>query len=298
MTALTDPAAIRDLLERHGFHFSRSLGQNFLTDASVPLRIADALGADESCAVLEVGPGIGCLTEQLALRAGKVLSVEKDRSLEPILRETLAGFSNAEVLYADILKQDLRSLAEERLDWPTRLFCANLPYNITTPILTKVLESGLFDRTVVMIQREVAERLCASPGGKEYGAFSLLVQWYAQPELLFTVPPHAFMPQPKVTSAVVRLTRRREAPFPVKDEALFFRTVRAAFGQRRKTLVNALVAGFPELGRDGCRAAAEKSGIDPNCRGEVLDLAGFASLSDGLSDALREPSPGPIAPGL
>ena len=286
MTALTDPVAIRDLLERHGFHFSKSLGQNFLTDASIPLRIADALQADESCAVLEVGPGIGCLTGQLALRAGKVLSVEKDRSLEPILRETLAAFPGTEVLYADILKQDLRSLAEEKLNLPTRLFCANLPYNITTPILTKILESGLFDRTVVMIQREVAERLCAAPGGKDYGAFSLLVQWYAQPELLFTVPPRAFMPQPKVTSAVVRLTRRTVPPFPVKDEALLFRTIRAAFGQRRKTLINALSTGFPELGKDGCRTAAAKCAIDPNCRGEVLELAQFAALSDAIGDTL------------
>ena len=282
MNSLTDPVWIRGLLERHGFHFSKALGQNFLIDASVPVRIADALQADQSCSVLEVGPGIGCLTGHLALRAGKVLSVEKDRSLEPILRETLAGFPNAEVLYADIMKQDLPALAAEKLPSQPRLFCANLPYNITTPVLTKVLESGLFDRIVVMIQREVAERLCASPGGKDYGAFSLLVQWYTQPELLFSVPPHAFMPQPKVTSAVVRMTGRKEPPFAVKDEALLFRTVRAAFGQRRKTLVNALAASFPKLGKDGCRAAAEACGIDPNCRGEVLDLAAFAALADAL----------------
>jgi 16S rRNA (adenine1518-N6/adenine1519-N6)-dimethyltransferase len=137
-----------------------------------------------------------------------------------------------------------------------------------------------------MIQREVAERLCAAPGGKDYGAFSLLVQWHAEPEMLFTVPPHAFVPQPKVTSAVVRLTQRKEPPFPVKDEALLFRTVRAAFGQRRKTLLNALTAGFPELGRDGCRSAADKSGIDPGCRGEVLGLAEFALLSDAIADYL------------
>ena len=286
MNGLTDPIRIRGLLERHGFHFSKALGQNFLIDASVPERIADALEADESCAVLEVGPGIGCLTEQLAGRAGSVLSVELDRRLEPVLRETLAPYPNAEVLYGDILKQDLPALAEEKLKAPTRLFCANLPYNITTPVLTKVLESGLFRRSVVMIQREVAERLCAAPGGKDYGAFSLLVQWHAEPELLFTVPPQAFVPQPKVTSAVVRLTQREKPPVPVKDEALLFRTVRAAFGQRRKTLLNALSAGFPELGKDGCRAAAEKSGIDPGCRGEVLSLAQFAALSDAVADCL------------
>ncbi len=286
MNLLTDPVFIRGLLERHGFRFSKALGQNFLTDASVPVRIADALCADESCAVLEVGPGIGCLTAELAGRAGSVLSVELDRRLEPVLRETLASFSNTGLLFGDIMKQDLAALAEERLIAPTRLFCANLPYNITTPVLTKVLESGLFDRTVVMIQREVAERICAAPGGKDYGAFSVLAQWHAEPELLFTVPPHAFVPQPKVTSAVVRLTQRSEHPFPVKDEALLFRTVRAAFGQRRKTLLNALTSGFPELGRDGCSAALEKSGVDPGCRGEVLGLAEFARLSDAIGGFL------------
>ena len=252
----------------------------------MPARIADALCADESCAVLEVGPGIGCLTAELAERAGAVLSVELDRRLEPVLRETLAPFSNTGLLFGDIMKQDLAVLADGRLTAPTRLFCANLPYNITTPVLTKVLESGVFARSVVMIQREVAERLCAAPGGKDYGAFSLLVQWHAEPEMLFTVPPHAFVPQPKVTSAVVRLTQRKEPPFPVKDEALLFRTVRAAFGQRRKTLLNALTAGFPELGRDGCRSAADKSGIDPGCRGEVLGINEFALLSDAIADYL------------
>ena len=286
MSGLTDPVFIRALLESHGFHFSKALGQNFLTDPAVPLRIAEALQADESCAVLEVGPGIGCLTEQLAARSGSVLSVELDRRLAPVLRETLADFPNTEVLFGGIMKQDLPALAEEKLTAPTRLFCANLPYNITTPVLTKILESGIFARSVVMIQREVAERLCAAPGGKDYGAFSLLVQWHAEPELLFTVPPGAFMPQPKVTSAVVRMTQRKEPPFPVKDEELLFRTVRAAFGQRRKTLLNALTAGFPELGKDGCRAAAEKCGIDPGCRGEVLDLQQFASLSDAIGDCL------------
>ncbi|MDO5458695.1 MAG: 16S rRNA (adenine(1518)-N(6)/adenine(1519)-N(6))-dimethyltransferase RsmA [Eubacteriales bacterium] len=286
ISRLTDPVFIRGLLERHGFRFSKALGQNFLTDATVPARIADALCADESCAVLEVGPGIGCLTAELAERAGAVLSVELDRRLEPVLRETLAPFSNTGLLFGDIMKQDLTVLADGRLTAPTRLFCANLPYNITTPVLTKVLESGLFARSVVMIQREVAERLCAAPGGKDYGAFSLLVQWHAEPEMLFTVPPHAFVPQPKVTSAVVRLTQRKEPPFPVKDEALLFRTVRAAFGQRRKTLLNALTAGFPELGRDGCRSAADKSGIDPGCRGEVLGINEFALLSDAIADYL------------
>ena len=185
ISRLTDPVFIRGLLERHGFRFSKALGQNFLTDASVPARIADALCADESCAVLEVGPGIGCLTAELAERAGAVLSVELDRRLEPVLRETLAPFSNTGLLFGDIMKQDLAVLADGRLTAPTRLFCANLPYNITTPVLTKVLESGVFARSVVMIQREVAERLCAAPGGKDYGAFSLLVQWHAEPEMLF-----------------------------------------------------------------------------------------------------------------
>ena len=230
--ALTDPAAIRLLLDRHGFRFSKAMGQNFLIDASVPARIADSVLAGPDSAVLEIGPGIGCLTAELSARAGKVLSVELDRSLRPLLAETLADADNTEILFADVMKLDLRALAEEKLDLPEKLVCANLPYNITTPVITKLIEADCFSRICVMIQREVAERICAGPGTKDYGAFGLFVQWHYAPELLFTVPPHCFLPQPKVTSAVIRLKKREKPPVETRNEKLLFAVVRAAFNQR------------------------------------------------------------------
>ena len=242
---LTNPGELRTLLNRHGFRFSKSMGQNFLIDASVPVQIAESVHADAGCGVLEIGPGIGCLTAELAKRAGKVLSVELDRSLQPLLTETLADADNVELLFSDIMKQDIRRLAEERLPQQTKLVCANLPYNITTPVLTALVQAGCFERICVMIQKEVAERICADPGGKDYGAFSLLMQWYCKTELLFTVPPHCFLPQPKVTSAVIRLTRRTEPPENADNPELMFRIIRAAFNQRRKTLVNAMTSAMP-----------------------------------------------------
>ena len=226
MSRLTDPSEIRRLLDAYGFRFSKSLGQNFLIDASVPERIADSVGADRECSVLEIGPGIGCLTAELSARAGQVLAVELDRRLQPLLRETLSSADNTEILFADVMKLDLRQLASERMTQPTKLVCANLPYNITSPVLTALIEADCFERISVMIQKEVAERICAGPGTKDYGAFGLFVQWYCVPELLFTVPPHCFMPQPKVTSAVIRLTRRHTPPAEVRDEKLLTRDAR------------------------------------------------------------------------
>ena len=280
---LTDYADIRRLLERHGFRFSKSMGQNFLIDASVPRRIAEASGADETCGVVEIGPGIGCLTEQLASRAGKVVSVELDRSLAPVLQETLEGLENIELVFGDVMKQDLRALAEEKLPGLTKLVCANLPYNITSPVLTAVVKAGCFERVCVMVQKEVAERICAGPGTRDYGAFGLFMQWYYEPELLFTVPPHCFVPQPKVTSAVV-LLRRRETPLcEVADEELFFRVIRAAFNQRRKTLPNALTAAFPDLSKEETETILQKCSLHPKIRGEMLTLSEFAEISNEIS---------------
>ena len=279
---LTNVRDMKALLEANGFHFSKAKGQNFLIDAEIPAQIAESVCADSGSCVLEIGPGIGCLTAELAERAGKVISVELDRSLEPLLKETLAGHSNVEILFADVMKLDLKQTAEEKMPQETRLVCANLPYNITSPVLTKLIGSGLFERICVMIQKEVAERICAAPGSKSYGAFGLFVQWYCETELLFTVPPHAFMPQPKVTSAVIRLSRREKPPAETDDEELMFRIIRAAFNQRRKTLPNALAAAFPELGREKCAQALENRGIDTNVRGEVLDLHEFARISNEL----------------
>ena len=282
MNRLTEPGEIRRLLDAYGFRFSKSMGQNFLIDASVPERIAESVQADRDCGVLEIGPGIGCLTAELSARAGKVVSVELDRSLEPLLKETLADTDNTEVLFADVMKLDLDRLIREKLTLPTRLVCANLPYNITTPLLTALIGTEAFDRICVMIQKEVAERICAAPGKKDYGAFSLFVQWHCEPELLFSVSPHCFMPQPKVTSAVIRLTRRPEPPAEVRDEELMFRIIRAAFNQRRKTLVNAMSAAIPQLPKQDCERILKLCDLDTNIRGEKLNLGDFARISNEI----------------
>ena len=283
---LTDYNEIRALLNRHGFRFSKSLGQNFLTAAWVPERIAESAGLDEQTGVLEVGPGVGCLTEQLSMRAGKVLAVELDKALRPVLAETLAGRENVELLFGDVLKQDLPRLVEERLPGLRPVVCANLPYNVTTPLLTAFIEAGCLETITVMIQREVARRICAEAGTADYGAFGLFVQWHCETELLFDVPPSCFVPQPKVTSSVIRLTRRETKPCPVKDEEMLFRVIRAAFNQRRKTLANALAAGIGELSKEAAEEALRESGLDERIRGEALRLEEFAAVADRVSDKL------------
>ena len=283
---LTNYNDIRALLSRHGFHFSKSLGQNFLTAAWVPERIAESAGLDEQTGVLEVGPGVGCLTEQLSLRAGKVLAVELDKALKPVLAETLAGRENVEILFGDALKQDLPALVREKLPGLRPVICANLPYNVTTPLLTAFLEAGCFETVTVMIQREVAKRICAPAGTPDYGAFGLFVQWHCLTELLFDVPPSCFVPQPKVTSSVIRLTRREEKPFPVQDEQLLFRVIRAAFNQRRKTLSNALSAGLGELSKEQAEKVLENCGFDPKIRGEAVELGGFVKITNEITGKL------------
>ena len=282
MSRLTNPAYIRPLLEKNGFHFSRSMGQNFLIDASVPERIAESVQADENCSVLEIGPGIGCLTEELSQRAGQVITVELDRRLSPVLEETLSGRDNVDVLYADVMKLNLREVAEQKMRFPVKLVCANLPYNITSPALTALIQAGCFERICVMIQKEVAQRICAGPGTKDYGAFGLFVQWYCETELLFTVPPHCFLPAPKVTSAVILLKRRETPPAETEDEDLMLRVIRAAFGQRRKTLVNALAAGIPGLGKNECEKILAGLNLETNIRGEMLKLGDFARISNEI----------------
>ncbi|MCR5844937.1 MAG: 16S rRNA (adenine(1518)-N(6)/adenine(1519)-N(6))-dimethyltransferase RsmA [Oscillospiraceae bacterium] len=281
---LTDYNEIRALLARHKFRFSKSMGQNFLTAAWVPEDIAASAGLDEHTGVLEVGPGVGCLTKELSERAGKVVSVELDKALKPVLAETLADCENVEIVFGDVLKQDLPALVEERMPGMRHVVCANLPYNVTSPLLTAFLEAKCFETVTVMIQREVARRICAGPGSADYGAFGIFVQWHAAPELLFDVPPSCFVPQPKVTSSVIRLTRREKPPVPVRDEALLFRVVRAAFNQRRKTLVNALSSQLPGLEKGQVEEILVSLGFDPRVRGEVLDIAGFAAISDKITE--------------
>ena len=224
---------IRALLGRHGFRFSKSMGQNFLIEGWVPRDIAEASGAGPDTGVLEIGPGIGPLTVQLARRAAKVAAIELDRTLYPILAETLAPYPNAEVVPGDAMKLDLAALAADKFSGLTPIACANLPYNITTPVLTALIEAGCFASITVMIQREVALRICAAPGSSDYGAFSVFCQYHTQPELLFEVGPECFLPAPKVTSAVIRLVPRSAPPQNLVDESFFFQVVRASFAQRR-----------------------------------------------------------------
>lgn len=281
---LCDINEIKGLLSRHGFHFSKALGQNFLIEDWVPREIAAASGAGPGAGLLEIGPGIGPLTAELAQRAERVAAVELDKALLPILAETLDGFRNVTIVPGDVMKLDLSFLVKEQFPGLTPMVCANLPYNITTPVITLLLESGLFAAITVMIQKEVAQRICAAPGSKDYGAFSVLCQYYSVTELLFEVPRECFLPAPKVTSAVVRLT---PCPPPecVHDRDLFFRVVRGAFGLRRKTLLNALAAAFP-LEKEVLRSCIEGAGLTPQVRGETLGIPEFARLADEMKKNL------------
>ena len=280
---LCDRREIQALLERHGFHFSKAMGQNFLIEGWVPRDIADASGADERTGVLEIGPGIGPLTAQLVHRAAKVASVELDVRLYPVLRETMSGADNFTLIEGDAMKLDFPQVIQEHFAGLRPILCANLPYNITTPILTKCVESRCFDSLTVLIQKEVAERICARAGTAEYGAFTVLMQYYTDPQLLFTVPPTCFLPAPKVTSAVLRCVRREKPAVEVVDEAFFFKVIKGAFLLRRKTLVNSLSSALPGMEKAGIADAIVACGLPPAVRGEALTLADFAALSDALA---------------
>ena len=279
---LCDELTIRMLLERHGFHFSKSMGQNFLIDPQIPADIAAASQADETCGVLEIGPGIGPLTAELAQRAGKVVAVELDRALLPVLAETMAPYPNVEVVPGDVLKLDLTAIAAEKFQGLTPIVCANLPYNVTSPILEKLVESPCFTAFTVMIQREVAQRLCAPQGSSEGGSFSLFLQYYMKPELLFDVPPEKFLPAPKVTSAVIRCVRRERPAVDVADESFFFKVMRGGFLLRRKTLANSLSAALPGIPKESIQQAITDMGLPAAVRGEQLTLEDFAALSAAL----------------
>ena len=282
---------IKSLLARHGFRFSKSMGQNFLVAGWVPREIAAASGADGAHGVLEIGPGIGCLTRELCALAGQVVSVELDKALLPVLAETMAGADRFTLIPGDILKLDVPALVDQHFQGLTPLVCANLPYNITTPVLRVLASCGRFEAMTVMIQREVALRLAARPGTGDYGAFTVFMQYYSQPEILFDVPPDCFLPAPKVTSAVVRC-RMRQTPAvsPACGQDFFFRTVRAAFAQRRKTLANSLASVFG-LGRERIAGAISACGLSPTVRGEVLGLEELANLADRLWEMTGEQDP-------
>lgn len=279
---LCDIREIKALLARHGFHFSKSMGQNFLIADWVPRDIADAAQLDKDCAVLEVGPGIGPLTQQLSRRAGRVAAVELDSSLLPILGETLADCPNVEIISGDVMKLDIAAVVADKFSGFTVKACANLPYNITTPVITKLLASGCFQSITVMIQREVARRICAALGEADCGAFSLFCQYHARCELLFEVPPDCFLPAPKVTSAVVRLTPHAVPPVAGSQDAIFA-VVKAAFAQRRKTLLNALSAAYgSRFSKEQLRQVILECGLPETVRGERLSLEQFADLARRL----------------
>ncbi len=287
---LCNAQQMKALLEENGFHFSKAKGQNFLTAAWVPQRIAEEAGVERDAGVLEVGPGIGPLTEQLCLRAGKVLAVELDRRLEPILAKTVGHFDNLELRFDDVMQLDLAETVREAFPGLRPMACANLPYYITSPILTRLLEARCFDSVTVMIQKEVAQRICAAPGSGDGSAFTIFCHWYAEPQILFDVPPSCFLPQPKVTSTVITLKTRQTPPCPVQDEAVFFRVVRAAFGQRRKTLSNALSSGFPALGKAGVNRVLEACGLPATVRGEALTIGQFAAIANEMAGGKTDPS--------
>ena len=282
MINVTDINVMKPLLAEHGFHFSKAKGQNFLIASWVPEGIAREAGVDETAGVLEIGPGIGPLTQQLCLNAKKVCAVELDNRLKPILDMTVGAFDNLEIIWNDVLKLDVPALVKEKFDGLRPMACANLPYYITSPILTALLEAECFDSVTVMVQKEVAVRIAAKPGSADYSAFTVFCQYYAEPQLLFDVPAHCFLPQPKVTSAVITLKTRKERPWDVLDQNTFFRTVRASFAMRRKKLANGLASGFPELGKDGAADVIAACGFDANVRGETLSIPEFAKLANEI----------------
>ena len=278
---LTDIGVVKRLMARHGIAFQKKFGQNFLINPTVPDRIAAECGASPEDAILEIGPGIGTMTQYLAEAYEKVVCVEIDRALIPVLSETLADYDNVTVIEGDILKIDLDALFKEHFAGKRVTVCANLPYYITTPILMRLLESRLpFDNITVMIQKEVADRLAAPAAHAEYGAVTASVSYYAHVQKLFNVGAGNFLPKPKVDSAVVRLELYKTPPVSVMDEAMLFRVIRAAFGQRRKTLVNALSAGMGDFTKDEIASVIREVGFADDIRGERLDIAAFALLAD------------------
>lgn len=282
MLNLTDIGTIKDLLARRGFRFSKALGQNFIVNPAVCPRMADESGIDSESGVIEIGAGIGVLTAELAKRAKKVVCIELDAKLLPILDETLADFDNVEIINADVLKTDLAALIEEKFKGMSVYVCANLPYYITSPVIMSLLESKLpLTAITVMVQREAAQRLCAPVGSRLSGAVTVAVDYYAEAKKLFDVSAGSFMPAPKVDSSVIRLDIRKQPSVAVKDEKLFFSMVHAAFGQRRKTASNSISSGTG-ISKDAVARAIEQCGLPPAVRAETLTAPQLAALCNAL----------------
>ena len=290
MAELGNPQNTIEVLQKYRFNFQKKFGQNFLIDTHVLDKIIDASGVTEDDFVLEIGPGIGTMTQYLCERAREVVAVEIDKNLIPILSDTLKNYSNVTVINEDILKLDICKLAEEKNQGKPIKVVANLPYYITTPIIMGLFESHVpIDSITIMVQKEVAERMQEKPGSKEYGALSLAVQYYAKPEIVANVPPNCFMPRPNVGSAVIRLTRHETPPVEVEDEKLMFRIIRASFNQRRKTLANGL-NNSPEihLPKEVIQESIVSLGVPENIRGEALSLEQFAELSNEIGQRMKQ----------
>ena len=281
---LTRPSVLKELLGRYGFSFSKSLGQNFLTDAGVLQHNTDGAALNKTVNVLEIGPGAGTLTRCLATQAKKVVAVEIDNALIPVLQETLSPFPNAEIVHGDIMKTDIAALTQQQFGNEPFCVVANLPYYITTPVVMLLLEGGLpVTGLTLMVQKEVAARMLAKPGGKDYGALSIAVQYRSVPALVCMAEPHCFLPQPKVASAVIHLDIPDRPTITVENETFFFLLVKAAFGQRRKTLQNALCnSPFLKLSKDAVQSALSEMGLNADIRGEKLSIPQFAQLADLL----------------
>jgi 16S rRNA (adenine1518-N6/adenine1519-N6)-dimethyltransferase len=283
MKNVINPSSTKELLKQFNFRMSKSLGQNFLIDKNILDKIIEGSQLTKEDYVLEIGPGMGSMTQKLCETAGKVVAVEIDKNLLPVLQVTLAEYDNFALINADILKLDLKKVFQEHFEGRKVKVVANLPYYITTPIIMKLLEEKLDLQSItIMVQKEVGDRMKAAPGGKDYGALSVAVQYYAQPSQVLLVPPHSFIPQPEVDSIVVRLDVRTKPAVEVEDEALFFRVVKASFGQRRKTLLNALTAGNFGLSKEQLREVLNSLGIEENRRGETLSLQEFADIANKL----------------
>lgn len=278
------PSKTKEIVLKYGFRFSKSLGQNFLVDGNIIKNICEGADITEADGVIEIGPGIGTLTQQLSRYAKKVVAIELDKKLIPILEDTLEGIDNIKVINRDVLKVDLEKLIEEEFEGLNVKVVANLPYYITTPIIMKLLENKLpIESISVMIQKEVAERMIANPGKKDYGALSVAVQYYSKPEIITIVPKTVFIPQPNVDSAVIKLDIYKNPPVDVVDDRLMFSVVKSAFGQRRKTILNALSGGYLELDKETIKEVLEIADIDPKKRGEVLSIEDFAHISNTIS---------------
>lgn len=286
MNDLCDISTVKGLLSRHGFHFSKALGQNFIINPSVCPRMAQESGIDGESGVIEIGPGFGVLTQQLAMRAKKVVCIELDSRLLPVLAETLSDFDNVEIINADVLKIDLNALIKEKFEGMRVHICANLPYYITSPVIMQLLESRLpVEAITVMVQKEAADRMCAEVGSRASGAVTAAVSYHARPEKLFTVSSGSFMPAPKVDSCVMKLTVREKPSIDVADEAFFFKTVRAAFGQRRKTAVNSISSGL-SVAKETVAQAVRLCGFQAEVRAETLTMEELARLSDTISSLI------------